>query len=256
MKPSPNIRRDSCEFAKVTLLAGLGIVSCMGNPEQLAILLRQGVEIWNEWRERNPGVVVDLNGADLHGVRLRWADLHDAKLIETDLRWVSLCGAKLSGADLSGAVLTGADFTGGVLMEMDSNGNNIITKFPEADLRWVSLRGAKLSRADLSRADLRGADLSGADLTGADLSAALYSHETIWPEGFEPSAYGAISERPGEVPAKGDFTITFSPELSPEQVKTALQALADYYRACGGVGFRIDFELQTVALGEPEYAEG
>ena len=41
---------------------------------------------------------------------------------------------------------------------------------------------------------------------------------------------------------KSDFTITFSPELSPEDVKAVLTALSDYYRACGGIGFQVEFE--------------
>jgi hypothetical protein len=55
------------------------------------------------------------------------------------------------------------------------------------------------------------------------------------------------------VSSGNDFTIAFAPELSAEQIKTALDALADYYRTCGGVGFKIDFELQSVLVGEPEY---
>lgn len=51
-----------------------------------------------------------------------------------------------------------------------------------------------------------------------------------------------------------DFTVTFSPDLSPEQIAAALSALADYYRACGGVGFKTGFELQTVSVRQPVYA--
>lgn len=45
-----------------------------------------------------------------------------------------------------------------------------------------------------------------------------------------------------------DFTIIFAPELSAEQIKGTLQALADHYRACGGVGFEIDFEVEEVSV--------
>jgi hypothetical protein len=37
-----------------------------------------------------------------------------------------------------------------------------------------------------------------------------------------------------------DFTISFDPALTPDQITAALAALADYYRACGGVGFLVD----------------
>jgi hypothetical protein len=41
---------------------------------------------------------------------------------------------------------------------------------------------------------------------------------------------------------RADFTITFSPDLSQEQITAALAALSDYYRACGGIGFQVEFE--------------
>ena len=34
----------------------------MANPEHLDIL-KQGVEVWNKWREENDGIIVDLTGA-------------------------------------------------------------------------------------------------------------------------------------------------------------------------------------------------
>lgn len=36
----------------------------MANPEHVAIL-KSGVEEWNRWREENPGIRPDLEGADL-----------------------------------------------------------------------------------------------------------------------------------------------------------------------------------------------
>ena len=48
-----------------------------------------------------------------------------------------------------------------------------------------------------------------------------------------------------------DFTLTFADDLTPDQIRSALHALADYYRACGGVGLEMDFELEEVLVGEP-----
>lgn len=56
----------------------------MANEEHLAIL-KQGVEVWNEWREENPDVRPDLSQA-----YLRWADLSGA-----DLGWAYLRRADL-----------------------------------------------------------------------------------------------------------------------------------------------------------------
>jgi hypothetical protein len=47
-----------------------------------------------------------------------------------------------------------------------------------------------------------------------------------------------------------DFSVTFDSELSQEQVKATLEALANYYRACGGIGFDIEFEFEDYARKE------
>lgn len=47
------------------------------------------------------------------------------------------------------------------------------------------------------------------------------------------------------------FEICFSPDLTGDQIKSCLESLADYYRACGGAGFQSDFELADVLMGEP-----
>jgi uncharacterized protein YjbI with pentapeptide repeats len=59
----------------------------MVNNEHLA-LLKQGVEVWNDWRKNNGGVKPNLRGAEMLSARLDRADLR---------------GADLRGADLSGA---------------------------------------------------------------------------------------------------------------------------------------------------------
>ena len=41
-------------------------------------------------------------------------------------------------------------------------------------------------------ADLSGANLSAANLRRADLTGALYDNGTVWPEGFDPEAAGAV----------------------------------------------------------------
>ncbi len=39
------------------------------------------------------------------------------------------------------------------------------------------------------------------------------------------------------------FEISFDPSLTDDQIVETLSALADYYRACGGVGFEVDFAM-------------
>ncbi len=107
----------------------------MANPEHVAIV-KQGAEEIRKWRADNPGILLDLQYADLSGANLSEAILFRA----------NLSGANLSEANLSGANLSGAN-----------------------------LSGANLSGANLSGADLSGADLSGADLSGAKLANTAFS---------------------------------------------------------------------------------
>ena len=44
----------------------------------------------------------------------------------------------------------------------------------------------------LAGATLRGASLYEANLSGADLCGACYNANTLWPEGFDPEAAGAV----------------------------------------------------------------
>ncbi len=147
----------------------------MANAEYLAIL-KQGVEKWNRWRERNPDIRLDFTGADLSRADLSGADLHGATFFRADLSGAMffraiLRRADLSEADLSEAWLFRADLGGAVL-----RGANLLeADLSEAVLSEANLSGADIREADLSGADLSGADLSDADIYGADLSGAVLS---------------------------------------------------------------------------------
>jgi len=79
----------------------------MANEEHLKIL-KQGVEAWNEWREKNPQITPDLSTANLNKADLYEADLNKANLNKADLSAADLSAADLSAADLSGANFSGA----------------------------------------------------------------------------------------------------------------------------------------------------
>ncbi len=51
----------------------------MANEEHLKIL-KQGVEAWNEWKEKNPQITPDLSKANLYKADLTGADLYKADL--------------------------------------------------------------------------------------------------------------------------------------------------------------------------------
>jgi uncharacterized protein YjbI with pentapeptide repeats len=158
----------------------------VADPEHLA-LIRQGVEVWNAWRDKTPPVFPlsnesgggwnvrvrrwharKIEPADLSAADLSREHLYEANLTEADLSGANLHDARLFQADLRAAILTGADLGNAHLHKA----NLSRAKLTGADLSWADLSGANLSGANLSRANLSGANLSGANLYGADLSGA------------------------------------------------------------------------------------
>jgi hypothetical protein len=129
----------------------------MANEEHVEIL-RQGVGVWNRWREENPDVRPDLSEADLSRAYLRGADFSGA-----GLSWVDLREADLRGAYLIRACLSGADLR-------------------EADLNEAYLMGADLSSAALGQADLSHAMVDSTTFANLDLSVAK-GLETIHHDG-------------------------------------------------------------------------
>ncbi len=65
----------------------------MANQQQHALLIKEGVKAWNQWRKEHPDLRPDLSGIGLIQANLSRADLSRA-----DLR-----GARLSRVDLSEA---------------------------------------------------------------------------------------------------------------------------------------------------------
>jgi len=166
----------------------------MANPEHVKIL-RQGVELWNQWRKENSKIKPDLSRTNLSGTNLNGADLSNAKLMKVylnianltnaNLRNANLTNANLREAVLSSANLTGANLSGiylreavlisAKLMKANLSGTNLTG----ADLSNADLRGAVLSNAGLSEANLTGANLTGANLTGANLTGANLSRANL-----------------------------------------------------------------------------
>jgi TIR domain/Pentapeptide repeats (8 copies) len=141
----------------------------MANPKHLAIL-EKGVEAWNRWKRKNPDVVPDLSGMDLHGAHLSGVDLKGANLNHAGLIAAFLSQANLSGANLSYSLLTAADLSSSYLTAANVSG---------AHLMNTELTAAHLTGTDLNGADLSGAHLHGADLEGADFSNATLAHTVL-----------------------------------------------------------------------------
>jgi hypothetical protein len=135
----------------------------MANNEHVAIL-KEGVEVWNKWREENPEIRPDLSKAFIPGLKLALANFRNVDLSFANIRGVDLREADLVGADLSGADLSGANLR---------NSN-----MSQSSLKAANLFVANLSKANLSEAILSKADLYGTMLDGAILNDATF-HETL-----------------------------------------------------------------------------
>lgn len=142
----------------------------MANQEHLDIL-KQGVEVWNQWRKEHREVHPDLSEADLAGAhfddarfsfsrlteaRFSNAQLQRAYLVSSDLSYVDFRGANLSEAHLDGAKLHRANLSG--------------ARLHQAKIRSANLYGANLSRADLSFTNLDRTSFSNAILHETDFS--------------------------------------------------------------------------------------
>jgi uncharacterized protein YjbI with pentapeptide repeats len=181
----------------------------MANDDHLKII-RQGPDVWNRWRNENPGIEPDLARTDLSRLELNEIDLNEtdlrktifqnttfrgATLIKADLRGSNLQRASfnlanLSEANLSEAVLRESDFSEAILkrtylIRADLVGAELFeADLERADFRWAFLIGSDLRRANLFRADLRWAyliesNLSEADLSQANLSKAILSKTDV-----------------------------------------------------------------------------
>lgn len=132
----------------------------MANQEQLAIL-RQGVKVWNGWRNENPKTIPDLSNIDLSNT-----DLSNTNLSQVDLTGTNLSDAILTATELRESNLTRTDLTRANLSGVDLS--KAILRYANLDQTDLSL--AKLTDADLSEAKLRGVNFNGTILTGVDLN--------------------------------------------------------------------------------------
>lgn len=92
----------------------------MANEEHLAIL-RQGVEVWNRWRQGNQTVKPDLSG-----INLRNAELSRANFSATDFSYTNLSHADLSHTNFSGAILRDVNFSHALIYQVNFSGANLL----------------------------------------------------------------------------------------------------------------------------------
>ena len=149
----------------------------MANPEHVKIL-KQGVEVWNRWREENPDLKPNLLEADLSSMKLKHINLSNSNCLKSNFHRASLIEGNLQGANLGNASMVEVSLVRANLQSANlRRADFLLSDLTATNLRDVNLRGSFLIHvmirdADLRCAKMQGADLSYANFSGSDLSAA------------------------------------------------------------------------------------
>lgn len=149
-------------------------------------LIKQGVEAWNNWRNKHPRTVPDLRGAHLSRVNLGGTYFSDNELnsdinenearvvISYNLNKANLSNAYLRHADLSDADFDKAKLHKAKIAMADLSGADLSNAdLSEAELQYTNLYRAILVETDFTKANLVGAQFTGNELTGANFSYAI-----------------------------------------------------------------------------------
>lgn len=159
----------------------------MANQEHFEIL-KQGWEVWNEWRRANGGIKPDLSGI-CFDERIKVPNVlsmlvallyNKQKARSIDLSETNLDNSKINsnliGADFGQSSLIGVDFRGSTLnftnFECADLSNAILSNVPsiEVNFKEVNFTTATLLQTNFEGSDLTKANFFNANLTGANLS--------------------------------------------------------------------------------------
>lgn len=121
------------------------------------------------------------------------------KFVSSDLSASVFRSAHLESASFSFSDLTGSDFSDATIRGLSTTGS---------DLSKAVFRGARITGASFGRQDMKDSDFTGAEvldsriydtdfrnavLEGVSLEGSTYNCGTLWPEGFDPLAAGAVN---------------------------------------------------------------
>lgn len=157
----------------------------MANEKQLKIL-KEGVSVWNRWRDDNPKTEIDLSDSNLSNTYLSDANFYEADLtrvifsdpihfhtVQTDDNDILYESSELFGADLSNIDFSSACLYKAKLRHAELENSN----FQNADLSYSNLeytdfnnaclKGTQLIEAITNQTSFVKTDLSGADISGA-----------------------------------------------------------------------------------------
>lgn len=139
-----------------------------------------------------------LYDGSLYGANLRYANLAELDLTGAYLVQSNLAGADLHSSNLTGAMLFAANLNNANLQRAILTGANL----QNATLYSANLQSAIIPRAHMQNSLLVDAVLDGADVSetnlrqanmgNASLNYLYFSQNTIWPEGVDFMAAGAI----------------------------------------------------------------
>ncbi len=134
--------------------------------------LRQGVAVWNQWRQANPNEKIVLSGIDFNKTFENSAVWKEFAVIDEEDGEGELDPANstdnTTGQNDLGITENARKKKGVKISEINLENADLELSI----LRDVRLRRANLKNANLSRAKLNGARLSGSDITGANFERA------------------------------------------------------------------------------------
>jgi uncharacterized protein YjbI with pentapeptide repeats len=138
--------------------------------ENLIKLLRENITEFNNFRQENPEILINLQNADLRGANMAGANLKDANLMNANLMNAKLENANLMNAKLEDANLMNAKLEDANLMNAKLEDANLMNaKLMNTNLMNANLRNGKLMNANLNGAGLMNAKLEDAKLMNAKL---------------------------------------------------------------------------------------
>ncbi|WP_036478425.1 pentapeptide repeat-containing protein [Myxosarcina sp. GI1] len=216
-------------------------------------ILKRGVKVWNQWRDKNKHVTPELAGADLthytlDEVNLDRADLRGAKLshfsaCNSSFKYANFCGANLNQAYFNSANLNGANFTGASLrFTYFTEAKLTGIKFQQTTLSALDFTSANLSKANFDRAkiirtDFREANCNRASFDNTDISDSLVYGASFWETNFN------------ETKAKDIYIAPNGRERLPiKEIASAQIVFLHRYQPSITQKFLNDFQLEKEAI--------
>jgi hypothetical protein len=144
------------------------------------MILDQGVDVWNEWRENNPHIYPDLHGTDLVSKNLESINFSKTILVNVQLNHANLAHSDFSDANMISVVLRDANLDNAYLLNArvaEAHLERISLK--NAVLMGASFRGANLTDANLMDAKFWLTNLAQAELFNADFTNATMGYSFL-----------------------------------------------------------------------------